>query len=147
MRAAKKIDDNIEAREKAEVFLRAALSKKAFKPALIKLTGLTTLTDYFLIVSARSAKQVTAVAEAVLSEARTRKISRLSAEGVQDGRWALLDYGDVVVHVFQPSIREFYDLEGLWREAPSEAFSPDILADIEKASIVDDEDEDDWPDL
>jgi len=120
-------------KEKAEILLRAALSKKAFNPMLIRLVGLTSLTDYFLIISARSAKHVKAVAEAVLIDARQRKFPRYSAEGINQGNWGLLDYGDVVVHVFQNPIREFYDLEGLWSEAPRETFSASMLAEIEAA--------------
>ncbi len=122
-----------ESKEKAEILLRAALSKKALNPVLIRLAGLTSLTDYFLIVSGRSAKHVKAVAEAVLIDARQRKFPRYSSEGVNQGNWALLDYGDVVVHVFQQPTREFYDLEGLWSEAPRETFSPSLLAEIEAA--------------
>lgn len=118
-------------REKAEIILRAALSKKALDPVLIRLEGLTSLADYFLIVSARSGRQVKAVAEAILMDARQHRLERFSAEGVQEGNWALLDYGDVVVHVFQTPIREFYDLEGLWAEAPREPFSEDLLREIQ----------------
>jgi len=120
-------------KEKAEILLRAALSKKALNPVLIRLVGLTSLTDYFLIVSARSSKQVKAVAEAVLIDARQHKFPRYSSEGVNQGNWALLDYGDVVVHIFQQPTREFYDLEGLWAEAPRETFSPSLLPEIEAA--------------
>jgi len=137
-------------REKAEILLRAALTKKAFNPVLIRLQKLTTLADYFLIVSGRSGKQVTAVAETVLAEAKKHHIERLSAEGVKQGHWALLDYGDVIVHVFHTPVREFYDLEGLWAEAPREVFSGDLASEIEAAKDGLEEDEfeahDDFPD-
>ncbi len=128
---------HIESKEKAEILLRAALSKKALNPVLIRLAGLTSLTDYFLIISGRSSKHVKAVAEAVLMDARERKIPRFSSEGVNQGNWALLDYGDVVVHIFQQPTREFYDLEGLWSEAPRETFSPSLLGEIEAATQPD----------
>ncbi len=131
-------------RNRAEILLRAALSKKALDPVLIRLQGLTSVADYFLIVSARSGKQVKAVAEAVLSDARKHKIQRYSPEGVQKGNWALLDYGDVVVHIFQKPTREFYDLEGLWAEAPREVFPPDVLKEIQAAAQEPDELEDEW---
>ena len=121
-------------REKAGVLLMAALSKKAVNPMLIRLSGLTSLTDYFIIVSARSAKQVRAVAEAILLEARVHKFPRFSTEGVNQGNWALLDFGDVIVHIFQPEFREFYDLEGLWAEAPREVFTGDLAREIEAAA-------------
>lgn len=118
------------ARDKSFVLLRSALAKKALDPVLIRLAGLTAIADYFLIVSAVSAKQVQAIADAVLDEGRRNQLERLSVEGVQQGNWALIDFGDVIVHVFQPTVREFYDLEGLWSDAPREQFPDDILEDI-----------------
>lgn len=131
----------IASRDKAEVFLRAALSKKAADPVLIRLAKLTSLTDYFLILSAGSAKQVKAIAEAIVQDADQRGIPRLSMEGVQQGNWALLDYGDVIVHVFQKAVREFYDLEGLWAEAPREEFPEDVRREIDAAAETPEEDE------
>lgn len=133
----------IASKDKTEVFLRAALSKKAVNPVLIRLAKLTSLTDYFLIISAGSAKQVKAIAEAIVQDADQRGIPRLSMEGVQQGNWALLDYGDVIVHIFQKPVREFYDLEGLWAEAPREAFPEDVQKEIEAAAETPEEDE--WP--
>lgn len=132
----------LESLDKAEIILKAVLSKKAANPILIRLAELTTLADYFLIVSAGSAKQVQAVAEAVMTEARAHKFARYSAEGITQGNWALLDYGDVIVHIFQPAVREFYDLEGLWSEAPREQLSPELIAEIQAAS--EEEDDEDW---
>jgi ribosome-associated protein len=133
----------LSSKEKAEILLRAALSKKASDPLLIRLAELTPLADYFLIVSGRSARQVQAIAEAIQTEARTRKFPKYSAEGITQGNWALLDYGDVIVHIFQPVVREFYDLEGLWSEAPRENLSPALMAEIEAATETADEEE--WP--
>ena len=139
---SKSAELSLPSKEKAEILLRAALEKKASQPILIRLEGLTSLTDYFLIVSARSAKQVTAIAEGVVQEAKKRKIKRLSTEGVHQGNWALLDFGDVIVHVFAKGTREFYDLEGLWAEAPREAFPEDIRLEIEATAAQADEEED-----
>jgi ribosome-associated protein len=133
-------------KEKAEILLRAALSKKAFDPVLLRLDRLTSLTDYFLIVSAKSDRQASAIADAVLDEARKHKIRKAAAEGVREGRWVLLDYGDLVVHIFQKQVREFYDLEGLWMEAPRETFAEDIQRDIESAS-QEAEDDSEWDDV
>jgi ribosome-associated protein len=119
------------ARDKSYALLRAALSAKASAPTLIRLGRLTSLTDYFLIVSARSARHVRAVAERILDEAKQMKFHKLSAEGLSQGNWALMDYGDVIVHVFQQPVRDFYDLEGLWAEAPREKFPEDIMREIE----------------
>ncbi|AFM27361.1 ribosome silencing factor [Desulfomonile tiedjei] len=136
-----------DSKEKAETLLRAALSKKAVNPVLIRLAELTTLTDYFLIVSAGSGRQVKAIAEAILEDAKHKGIDRFSVEGVHQGNWALLDYGDVIVHVFQKSVREFYDLEGLWAEAPREKFPDDLTQEIEAAAEPIAEEDEEWPEL
>lgn len=133
-------------REKAEILLRAALSKKATDPVLLRLAQLTALTDYFLIVSARSGRHVKAVADEIMEAAKERGIERLSVEGVGLTSWALLDYGDVIVHVFHKPVREFYDLEGLWAEAHREIFSGDLAEEIRAASeaVEEEEEEGRW---
>lgn len=139
-------DDNPspEPKDKAQILLRSALSKKALNPVLIRLQELTTLADYFLIVSGRSERHVRAVAETVREEAKKRGFERFSLEGLSEGHWALLDYGDVIVHIFHTPVREFYDLEGLWAEAPREEFTGDLAQEIQAAeeSLLDDELED-----
>jgi len=133
----------IPAKEKAEILLRAALSKKALDPILMRLDRLTSLTDYFLIVSGRSRKQVKAIAETMMEDGRKRRFERFSAEGISLGNWALLDYGDVIVHIFHTPVREFYDLEGLWDEAPREVFSEDLSREIQAAAQPEEDEEED----
>jgi len=145
MRPSRKIIPSPDSKEKAETMLRAALSKKALAPVIIRLDRLTALTDYFLIVSGRSNRQVKAIAEAVMEDSRKRKYERFSSEGVSQGKWALLDYGDVIVHIFHTPVREFYDLEGLWAEAPRMEFSEDLSKEILAASETSG-DEDDYED-
>jgi ribosome-associated protein len=108
---------------------------------LLRLRELTTLTDYFLIVSARSGRQVRAVAEAVVEDAEKHGIEKLSSEGVSRTHWALIDYGDVIVHIFHRPAREFYDLEGLWAEAPKEELTGDLAGEIQKAAQSNEADE------
>ena len=93
-----------------------ALDKKAFNARLLNVKEISSLTDYILIVSGRSDRQVQAIAEGVRLEMKQKHhIDPLATEGLDEGRWALIDYGDVMVHAFQ--VREFYDLDGLWSEA------------------------------
>jgi len=95
-----------------------ALDKKAFNAKLLQVKEISSLTDYILIVSGRSDRQVQAIAEGVrLDMKQNHEIEPIAVEGLKEGRWVLIDYGDVMVHAFQEPIREFYDLEGLWREA------------------------------
>lgn len=96
-----------------------ALEKKASDVRLLDVRTLSSLTDFLLIVTGRSDRQVQAIAEGVrLGLKNQHQTLPLAVEGMNEGRWALLDYGDVMVHVFQPAVREFYDLDGLWGEAP-----------------------------
>jgi ribosome-associated protein len=85
---------------------------------ILNLKGYSSVTDYLLICSAQSERQVEAIAREVEDGLRKEGIRPLGIEGVNDGRWALLDFNDVVVHVFHEPIRKFYDLEGLWADAP-----------------------------
>lgn len=100
-----------------EPFIEAISEKQAVDVALLDVRGLTSLADYFFIMSGRSHRQVTAIAEHILSSLRKKKRKPLGVEGIQEGLWALLDYGDVIVHVFFTELREFYDLDGLWIDA------------------------------
>ena len=96
-----------------------ALDKKGIDLKLIDVRELSSLTDFLLLVSGRSDRQVQAIAENIRTEFKhNHAILPLAIEGMDKGRWVLLDYGEVMVHVFQQPVREFYDLEGLWSEAP-----------------------------
>jgi ribosome-associated protein len=99
--------------------MEAALDKKALEPVLIDVSGQSSYTDYILVLSGRSDRHVQAVADAVKETLKkTRGAMPLGVEGERDGKWALLDFGDLIVHVFYHPMREFYDLEGLWSDAP-----------------------------
>jgi len=101
----------------AERALAAALDKKALDPILLDVRGLCSYTNYLLIVTGRSDRQVDAISDGVMETMKGIE-PLLGSEGVGQGQWALLDYGDTVIHIFQQAIRERYDLEGLWVDAP-----------------------------
>ena len=104
--------------ERAMQCAEYALDKKAFNAKLLQVKEISSLTDYILIVSGRSDRQVQAIAEGVRVEMKkNHNIEPLAIEGMNEGRWALIDYGDVMVHAFQEPVREFYDLEKLWGDA------------------------------
>jgi ribosome-associated protein len=94
---------------------------------LLDVRGLCSFCNYQLVVSARSDRQVDAIADSVELGLKAEGLRPLGAEGARTGQWALLDYGDFVVHVFLHSAREHYDLEGLWSDAPRVAI--DVPAD------------------
>lgn len=95
-----------------------ALEKKALRVRVLNVRGLSSLTDYLVIASGQSDRQVQAIAESVrIGLKQKHDLPPLAVEGVREGRWILLDYGDVMVHVFHEPVRDYYDLDGLWREA------------------------------
>jgi ribosome-associated protein len=105
-------------RQLAVAAMDAALDKRALEPILIDVSGMGSYTDFIGIVSGRSDRQVDAIAEAVSQTMKARGIYALGREGSGNGRWTLLDFGAFVIHVFYHPVREFYDLESLWIEAP-----------------------------
>jgi ribosome-associated protein len=108
----------LHSKERALYCAAYALEKKAFNVRVLEVKGISTLTDYLLLATGRSDRQVQAVAESVrLGLKKEHATSPLAIEGMNEGRWVLIDYGDVMVHVFQEPVREFYDLDGLWSEA------------------------------
>jgi ribosome-associated protein len=108
----------VSALEAAHLALRAALDKKALEPVLLDVRDLCSYTEYILLVSGRSDRQVDAIADAVSQVLKAHGRRPLGVEGVTSGQWALLDFGDVVIHVFMHPMRLHYDLESLWHEAP-----------------------------
>ncbi len=108
----------------AKLCLAAAQGKKAEEALLLDVAKASGYADYFLLLSGRSTRQATAIAEAVQGALKKSGVKPLGADGVKDGRWAVLDFGDVVVHVFHHPVREFYDLESLWSDAPRVAVDP-----------------------
>ena len=104
------------AQEKVREGLTAALDRKAAAVLVFNLTELTTMADYFVLTTANSDRQARAIADAIVE----RIGSPLSVEGLQTATWILMDYGDVVFHVFQAEARRFYALERLWGDAQNE---------------------------
>ncbi len=105
-------------REKIDLIIAAAFDSKATDLVLLKVGPISSVADYFFICSGSSSRQVQAIAEQILEKVKkTSGFLPLGIEGKPQGHWVLIDYGDVVIHVFYKPVREFYDLEGLWSEA------------------------------
>lgn len=105
-------------RDKALVCARAAIDKKAENIQVLDLSEISSFTDYFVICSGVSDRQVQAIADSVKHVMEASGHELISSEGYTDGRWVLMDFGDVVIHVFLDALREYYDLENLWSDAP-----------------------------
>ncbi|HYG75020.1 MAG TPA: ribosome silencing factor [Planctomycetota bacterium] len=97
---------------------RTADDKKATDIVIYDLRGLSDISDYFVLVTAHSRAQTRAILESVARELKRAGIHRIGQEGNDAGRWVLLDYGDCVVHIFSPDLREYYALESMWGDAP-----------------------------
>lgn len=96
----------------------AAEERKAYDLRVLQLGEVTSFTDYFLICSGTSGRQVQAIADAVQQTMKDERVRPLQVEGYKNGRWVLMDYGDFVVHIFDEETRTFYGLERLWSDAP-----------------------------
>ena len=103
--------------ELARRIVELAEDKKAADIVLLDLTGLTTVADYFVIASGGSERQLDAIADGIVETLRDEKVRPIGREGLAASHWVLLDYGSVIVHVFTPPEREFYQLERHWGEA------------------------------
>lgn len=101
----------------AQICARVALDTKAEEVIILDVRGLTTFTEYFVIMNGKSTRHVQALAEAIEGSLRSKRVKSSTAEGLQEGMWVLLDFDDVVVHIFYHEQRKFYDIEGLWSEA------------------------------
>ncbi len=100
-----------------DVYVQAVLEKKAESVVALDVRGLTSIADAFIICSGRSSRQVSAIADQIQRFLKDRSIKPLSVEGKSEGHWVLMDYGEVIIHVFYEETRAFYDLEGLWMDA------------------------------
>lgn len=98
----------------AQICAQAAIDTKAEDIVILDVRELTTFTEYFVIMNGTSTRHVQALAESIEGKLRSKRVKASRAEGLRDGMWVLLDFEDVVVHIFYHEQRKFYDLEGLW---------------------------------
>ncbi len=97
---------------------RAAAARKAEDVCVYDLHVVSSFCDAFVVCHGTNRRQVTAIAQGVIDELRARGVRPMGVEGMDAGRWVLIDFGDIVVHVFDEAMRGFYDLDGLWGDAP-----------------------------
>jgi ribosome-associated protein len=105
-----------------------ALVKKAEDVVILDLRGLSDVCDFFVVASGQADVQVRAIARAVTDGLREADQTPVGVEGTESGRWALIDYFDVVVHVFRPEVRDYYQIERLWDDAGVLAIPPEYVA-------------------
>lgn len=103
--------------EKLKIITSAADSKRGDDIKVLKIADLTIISDYFVIVNGNSDTQTKAIADEIEFKMKEAGVEPLHVEGYQNASWIILDYGDVVVHVFYKETRDFYNLERLWSDA------------------------------
>ncbi len=102
-----------------------ALEKKAFDAQLMDLRKVTPVTDFFIVCSGSTRVQVKAIADNVIKKCKENDIPVYHVEGYESLRWVLIDMVEIVVHIFQPEVRTYYQLERLWGDAPTDYFDTD----------------------
>lgn len=112
----------METKDIAKKIAAAANDKKAKDILLLNMEGLSPVTDFYVVCSASNSTLVKAIADNIEDKLAEAGVHPTHKEGYADARWVLLDYGDVVAHVFLEEERDFYNLEQLWADAPSESF-------------------------
>lgn len=105
-----------------ELAIHALEERKALEGVVLDLRGLSDAADYFVVCSGTSDAHVRGMAESVVEQLGAAGQRLHHVEGLAQGRWVLLDYVDVVIHIFHPAAREFYQLDRLWGDAPTRAF-------------------------
>lgn len=100
-----------------KIAVRVAESKKAYDLTVLQISKISIIADYFLICTGRSPIHVRGIAREIVAEIAKQTGRYPRSEGLQEGRWVLLDYGDLVIHIFMEEERQFYNLERLWGDA------------------------------
>jgi ribosome-associated protein len=122
--------------ERALLCAQAALDKKAYDLVILEVSALTSVADYFVICTGRSDVQVQSICRAIEEALANVKVRSLAIEGFTHGQWVLIDFGDVVVHIFYETAREFYNLERLWAHAPRCALPEPYSSQAQHLRIV-----------
>jgi ribosome-associated protein len=102
---------------KAVLMAHHAAEYKGLDVVLLDVTGLSSFADYFIVCSGKSSRQVQGIADNLEKEMKEQGLKPLGIEGRRDGQWILMDYGDVIIHIFYEPVRYLYDLESLWSDA------------------------------
>ena len=113
---------NLPSRDLARLIAQAALDLKATGLEVLDLRALSSFTSYFVLANGRSDRQVQAICDRIVENLKKKKKSPIGIEGYAQGHWVLIDFGDVVAHIFYEEVRNFYALEKLWGDAPRVKF-------------------------
>lgn len=117
-----------DSRARALLCINALLERKAKNIVVLNVKEISAFTDYFIICSGVSDRQVRSIASAIQENVKKSGILPLGVEGEAAGRWILMDYDDVIIHIFLESVRSFYDMERLWADSPQLAIPDETSA-------------------
>ncbi|MFA4915620.1 MAG: ribosome silencing factor [Syntrophales bacterium] len=120
------VKEDINTQKRVILCINALLEKKARDVIILNVKGLSNFTDYFVICSGTSDRQVRALASSIQENLKKSGIVPLGVEGGNSGVWVLMDYDDLIVHIFYEPVREFYDLERLWSDATQMKIGEDV---------------------
>ena len=121
------VKESIDGKERLLLCINASLKRKAKNLTILNLKELSSFADYFIILSGTSDRQVQSIAASIHENLKEYGIMPLGIEGESLGKWVLMDYEDVIIHVFYEPIREFYDIERLWPDAPRMEVGDDVV--------------------
>lgn len=117
---------HLDGKERILLCVNASLRNKAKDLVILNVKTLSSFADYFIICSGTSDRQVQAIASSIQETLKAFGILPLGMEGERLGKWVLMDYDDVIIHIFYDPIREFYDIERLWSDAPRMKIGDDV---------------------
>ena len=118
--------EDINGKERLLLCVNASLKRKARNLIILNVKEFSSFADYFIILSGTSDRQVQSIAASIQQNLKECGVTPLGVEGENLGKWVLMDYEDVIIHVFYEPIREFYDIERLWPEAPRMEVGDDV---------------------
>jgi ribosome silencing factor RsfS/YbeB/iojap len=125
----------LQSQDRAQKCAAFVLDKKAYNVRILDVRKISSLTDFLVLASGSSDRQVKAAAESVhLGLKKVYDTMPIGIEGLNEGRWVLIDYGDVMVHVFHEPIRHFYDLDGLWCDAEELTLQDEVTEAVQTSS-------------
>lgn len=104
--------------ELVKIICQAAVDNKAENLVVLDVRGISGFADYFVIMSGTSTRHTAGMADAIEKKIGSKRMMSGNTEGLTDGNWVLLDYNDIIIHIFHSETRQYYDLEGLWHDAP-----------------------------
>ncbi len=120
------IKESIDGKERLLLCINASLKRKAKNLTILNVKELSSFADYFIVCSGTSDRQVQSIAASIRENLKEYGVIPLGIEGERLGKWVLMDYEDVIIHVFYEPIREFYDIERLWPDAPRMEVGDDV---------------------